>query len=195
MLKIVDKDGNILEERLQGNEQEVLSVETAAVMTNMLQSVMDSTLGTGHGARGWSYRFMRPAGGKTGTTQNFVDTWFVGFTPQIVAGVWIGFDSKVSLGKGKSGAVVALPVWARFMKRVHETLNLPEEDFELPPTVAQVEVCGDTYNVTSIYCPRRLKEVFVPGAEPKEPCPKHTAVAQYPKEKKDKKGRKREYQF
>ena len=199
VLRIVDKEGNILEERIQGNEHVVLSAETTAVMTSLLQSVMDMHKqtdqavwnGTGRGAR-IIYGFRRPAAGKTGTTQNFADTWFVGFTPQIVAGVWIGFDSKVSLGKRKSGAVVALPVWAQFMKRVHETLDLPEEDFELPTTLAEVEVCEDTYKVASIYCPKRLTEVFVPGADPKKPCPRHTVVTQYPSEKKQ---RKREYQF
>ena len=202
--KIVDKNGNMLEERVQGSEHEVLSVETAAVMTSMLQSVMDMQKrtengiwwGTGHGARS-TYGFRRPAGGKTGTTQNFADTWFVGFTPQIVAGVWIGFDDyQNSLGARMSGAAVALPVWAQFMKKVHEELRLPVEEFVLPPTVAQVEVCGETYQAASIYCPTRFKEVFVPGSEPRMPCPDHTTLTEQVQDnKKEKKQVKREYQF
>ncbi len=197
VLKIVDKDGNVLEEQTQGKEQVALSVETAAVMTNMLQSVMDEPQGTGHGARRYPYRFLRPAAGKTGTTQNFADAWFVGFTPQIVAGVWIGFDSKkISLGKRMSGAVVALPVWAKFMKRVHKALDLPEEEFGLPPTVALVEVCGDTYQVASKNCPTRLKEVFVPGAEPKTVCPMHSGLITHrPGERKDAPLQKRPFHF
>ena len=199
--KIVDKDGNVLESQVQGKEHEVLSSETAAVMTSMLQSVLDMNKrtdrgiwrGTGRGSR-TAYGFRRPAAGKTGTTQNFADTWFVGFTPQIVAGVWIGFDDyKVSLGPRMSGAAVALPVWANFMKKAHGALELEQLDFEIPQGVAQVEVCGETYQVASIYCPARLKELFVPGAEPTAPCPDHTAI--YSGGSKEKKRTKREFQF
>jgi len=194
VLRIVDKDGNVLEDRLQGKENEVLSVETAAVMTSLLQSVMDDRNGTGYGAR--RDGFKRPAGGKTGTTQNFADAWFVGFTPQIVAGVWIGFDAKVSLGSGKSGATMARPVWTRFMKQAHEVLGLDVEDFEIPSGVAQVEVCGDTYQVASIYCPKRLNELFVPGSAPKRPCPTHTAFATPVRNERESREEKRKsYQF
>ena len=173
--RIIDKDGDVLEDRVQGKETVALSAETAAVAVNMLQSVMDEPKGTGyHGARR-VHRFRRPAAGKTGTTQNFADTWFVGFTPQIVAGVWIGFDAKVSLGDRMSGAVVAVPVWARFMKRIHEVLDLPPEAFELPATVPQLEVCDQTFEVATIYCPNPFKEVFLPGTEPVKTCPKHSA--------------------
>ena len=195
VLKVSDKGGNVLEERMQGTEEVVLSEATAAVMTSMMRSVMDMRGGTGRGAR-TEYRFRRPAAGKTGTTQNFADTWFVGFTPQIVAGVWVGFDSKVSLGKRMAGAVVAMPIWAKFMRRVHNLLNLPEEDFELPAAVEQVEVCGDTYEVASIYCPTRLKEVFIPGSAPKQTCPDHTAVERMDQRgDRTKKDPKRSYQF
>ncbi len=205
ILKITDKDGNVVESRVQGKEHEALSAEAAAVVTSMLRSVMDMRKqtpkgvwrGTGSSARS-AHGFRRPAAGKTGTTQNFADTWFVGFTPRIVAGVWIGFDDyRVSLGSGMSGAAVALPVWARFMKKLHETLDLPEEEFELPPGVAQLEVCGDTFEVASIYCPSRLDEVFVPGAEPTSPCPIHTAaVVRHPDLKKqDRENANRAYQF
>ena len=205
IVKITDKDGNLVESRVQGQEHEALSAEAAAVATSMLQSVMDMRKrtpkgiwrGTGSGARS-IYGFRRPAAGKTGTTQNFADAWFVGFTPQIVAGVWVGFDDyRVSLGSRMSGAAVALPVWAKFMKKIHETLDLPEDEFELPPGVAQLEVCGDTFEVASMYCPSRLEEVFVPGAEPTSPCPDHTAaVVRHPGLKKqDRENAKRAYQF
>ncbi len=205
IVKITDKDGSLMESRVQGQEHEALSAEAAAVATSMLQSVMDMRKqtpkgiwrGTGSGARS-IYGFRRPAAGKTGTTQNFADTWFVGFTPQIVAGVWVGFDDyRASLGSRMSGAAVALPVWAKFMKKAHETLDLPEEKFELPPGVARMEVCGDTFEVASMYCPSRLEEVFVPGAEPTSPCPDHTAaVVRHPGLKKqDRENAKRAYQF
>lgn len=205
ILKIADKDGNVIESRVHGREQEALSAEAAAMATSLLRSVMDMYKqtpkgvwrGTGTGARS-SYGFRRPAAGKTGTTQNFADAWFVGFTPQIVAGVWVGFDDyRVSLGSRMSGAVVALPVWAKFMKKAHEKLGLPREEFEMPPGVAQLEVCGDTFEVASMYCPNRLEEVFVPGSEPTSPCPDHTAaVVRTPGLKKqDRENAKRAYQF
>ena len=205
ILKITDKDGNVIESRVQGREREALSSEAAAVATSLLRSVLDMYKqtpkgvwrGTGTGARSF-YGFRRPAAGKTGTTQNFADAWFVGFTPQIVAGVWVGFDDyRVSLGSRMSGAAVALPVWAKFMKNAHEKLGLPREEFELPPGVAQLEVCGDTFEVASMYCPNRLEEVFVPGSEPTSPCPDHTAaVVRTPGLKKqDRENAKRAYQF
>ncbi|MDA0710196.1 MAG: PBP1A family penicillin-binding protein [bacterium] len=204
VLKIVDKNGNLLEESVQGREQAVLSEEVAAVVVNLMQSVLDMRVGhdyailngTGMGARtAWGFR--RPAGGKTGTTQNYADAWFVGYTSQIVCGVWVGFDSKVSMGSKMTGASVTMPLWAQFMKRAHAALNLPVEQFDMPATVPYAEVCGDTYEVASIYCPKKYTEVFVPGTEPKRPCPMHTSGAQSlpaPNES-SRSQKKREFQF
>ena len=93
-----------------------------------------------------------------------------------MAGVWVGLDAKVSLGDRMSGAVVAVPVWARFMKRAHTALELPVEDFEIPETVPQLDVCDQTYEVATIYCPNPFKEVFLPGTEPSKTCPKHASL-------------------
>ncbi len=196
--RIYGKSGEVLEEQVQGKEEVALSTETAAVMVSMMQSVMDEPRGTGHGARRFPYRFRRPAAGKTGTTQNFADAWFVGFTPRLVAGVWVGFDAKVSLGDRMSGAVVALPIWTNFMKRAHEALELSAEDFELPASVPRVEVCSDTYDVATIYCPSPFREVFIPGTEPARTCPMHTSKASVstpPKRKKKDSKPRGSYQF
>ena len=201
VLKIEDKNGNVLEENFQGRERAVLSEETAAVTVNLLRSVLDMRQGhndailngTGRSAR-TVYGFRRPAAGKTGTTQNYADAWFIGFTPQLVCGVWVGFDSKVSMGSRMSGASVALPIWAEFMKRAHDILDLPVEDFALPPNIPQVEICGDTHQVASIYCAKRYLEVFKPGTEPKRPCPTHTPNPQT-LPPTDQPKTKREYQF
>ena len=172
VLRIVREDGEVLERRERGEENEVLPAATAGVMTSMLQSVMEEG-GTGQGARKW-YGFRRPSAGKTGTTGKYADAWFVGFTPQIVAGVWVGFDEKISLGKAhRSGAAVALPVWARFMRRAHDALELPVEDFELPPDVLKLTVCGETYMLATEYCPSKLEEMFIKGTEPTELCSVH----------------------
>jgi len=175
ILKVVDKDGNVLEQRDKGAESEALKASTAAVMTSLLRSVVDDTAGgTGRNAR-LLFGFARPAGGKTGTTDHYTDAWFVGFTPQIVAGVWVGFDEKISLGNRQTGGQVALPVWARFMKRGHEALRLPVEDFEVPSDVTQIEVCGEHPGlIVSLYCPVRQREMFVKGTEPAEVCTFHT---------------------
>lgn len=203
VLKIVDKNGKVLEERVQGNEQAVLSEETAAVMTDLMRSVLDMREGrnyailngTGMGVRS-AYGFRLPAAGKTGTTQNYADSWFVGYTPQIVCGVWVGFDSKVSMGSRMTGATVAMPVWAEFMRRAHLALNLPPEDFYMPPTVPRVEVCAESYEVASIYCPKKYTEVFKPGTEPRQLCPKHTSGRINPSASQPgAPARKREFQF
>ena len=171
VLRVEDREGRTLEEREHGEEREALSPETAAVMVSLLESVMEPG-GTGYGARKW-YGFKRPAGGKTGTTGNFADAWFVGFTPQIACGVWVGYDQKLSLGPRKAGAAVALPVWARFMKAAHDTLGLPVVDFRMPPTVVQLDLCAETMKIATPYCPKVVHEVFKPGTEPTETCDLH----------------------
>jgi len=128
--------------------------------------------GTGYGARRW-YGFRRPAGGKTGTTGNFADAWFIGFTPQIACGVWVGYDQKLSLGPRKAGAAVALPVWARFMKAAHDTLGLPAVDFRMPPTLVRLDLCAETMKIANPYCPKVVHEVFKPGTEPTDTCDLH----------------------
>ena len=202
VLKIEDKNGNVLEENFQGREQAVLSEETAAVSVDMMRSVLDMHAGTngamlngtGRSTR-TAYGFRRPAAGKTGTTQNYADAWFIGFTPQIACGVWVGFDSKVSMGSRMSGAAVALPIWVEFMKRAHAILKLPVENFALPPSIPNVEICGDTYQVASIYCSKRYTEVFKPGTEPQRPCPMHTANTPNSPDQPGKPKTEREYQF
>ncbi|MCX6827005.1 MAG: PBP1A family penicillin-binding protein, partial [candidate division Zixibacteria bacterium] len=101
ILKIIDRYGNILEDNSNIQKEEVLSAQTAYIMVNMMQSVIDN--GTGRGAR--ALGFTRPAAGKTGTSDGFCDNWFVGFTPQITTGVWIGIDDNTSIGKNQTGGV------------------------------------------------------------------------------------------
>jgi penicillin-binding protein 1A len=109
--RIVDRHGNILEENLPA-KVDVMSAQTAKQMDEMLQDVI--TQGTGKEARGLKVK----AGGKTGTTDNYMDAWFIGYTRDFVTGVWVGHDKKVSLGEGASGGHVAAPIWLDFMKKV-----------------------------------------------------------------------------
>ena len=165
--RILDRDGNIIEEN-QPYEEEVLSAPTAYVVTTMLQSVMDDPGGTGRGAR--LNNFTRPAGGKTGTTDEYTDAWFIGFTPQMVTGVWMGFaEGMIPIGDNQTGARAALPVWTEFMIGAHQ--GLPIEDFHVPPGVVFKTVCEETKLLINESCPLTHREVFIKGTEPIEKCP------------------------
>ncbi len=124
--KIVAPGGRVLEEN-EPEMERVLSKETAYIMTYMLQSVIQS--GTGRRAR-FLGKFL---GGKTGTTNDYVDAWFIGFSPRVLTGVWVGYDKPVSMGKGKTGAVAALPVWIDVMRQAIK--KYPATQFPLAPGI------------------------------------------------------------
>lgn len=144
ILRIEDKDGMLID-KFVSESREAISEETAYIVTDMMRSAIDQ--GTGVAAR-YRYNFQRPAAGKTGTTQDYADAWFVGFTPQLVAGVWVGFDDqRISFtGDYGQGARAALPIWAIFMHDVYEQLNLPLEDFQPPASgnVVPVKFCRES---------------------------------------------------
>ena len=167
--KIEDRYGNTIREYYPA-QYEVLSEETAFLMTNLMQTVMDR--GTGGSAR-WKYNFTRPAAGKTGTTQGWSDAWFVGFTPQIAAGVWFGVDDyQVSLGKGQDGSKAALPSWAQFMRDSHKILELPRVNFQKPSGVIVSEICSVSKMGSRKACPIE-KELYKSGTEPSQKCRIH----------------------
>ncbi len=167
--KIEDRYGNIIKEYYP-DRKEVLSEETAFLMTNLMQTVMDR--GTGGSAR-WKYKFNRPAAGKTGTTQGWSDAWFVGFTPQIAAGCWFGVDDfKVPLGPGQDGSRAALPAWAKFMKAAHDTLKYPIVKFDMPSGIQYKEICNVTKKLPLPACPVE-NEIFKKGTEPTQSCKVH----------------------
>ena len=167
--KIEDRYGNTIRE-YHPAQYEVLSEETAYLMTNLMQTVMDR--GTGGSAR-WKYNFTRPAAGKTGTTQGWSDAWFVGFTPQIAAGVWFGVDDyQVSLGKGQDGSKAALPSWANFMRDSHIMLELPRVNFQKPDGILVSEICSVSKMRSRKACPIE-KEVYKVGTGPSQKCRIH----------------------
>ena len=172
ILRIEDKDGNIIEEN-QPERHEVLSPETAYIMTNM----MEDNINGGTGVRVRNY-FWGPAAGKTGTTQEYGDAWFIGFTPHLTAGTWVGFDDKVihfTTADGQGGHAAA-PIWARFMKYVYDdqSIGLPPGTFVQPPGVERDTICVETKKLATPFCPERTEEIFnkkyVPGK-----CDKHTS--------------------
>jgi len=167
--RVEDRYGNVIKEYFPIRE-EVLREESAYVMTSMLQTVLDK--GTGGSAR-WKYNFYHPAGGKTGTTQNWTDAWFVGFSKQIAAGVWMGVDDpRVSLGKGQDGTKAALPAWARFMAAAHDTLGLKRQNFQRPDGVVDVTICTVTKDKPTNLCSVET-EIFIKGTEPSQICKEH----------------------
>jgi penicillin-binding protein 1A len=167
--KVVDRYGNILEENGVAPRQAVLPAPTAFMMTSLMSSVMDDSGGTGASAR--TRGFQRPAGGKTGTSDNFCDAWFVGYTPQMTAGCWIGFDDKTSLGHNQTGSMNALPIWTDFMMAAHE--NLPIDGFTEPPGISHETICIESGKKASPNCPHIRDEVFVSEYMIDEICPLH----------------------
>jgi penicillin-binding protein 1A len=167
---VEDRFGNVLYESYS-KRSEILSKATSYIMTNLLESVVNA--GTGGRLR-WKYQFNKPAAGKTGTTNDFTDAWFVGFTPALTAGVWVGLDDpQLSLGRGESGAIAALPIWADFINRVYEYLDIRESTFQQPADVIRLQVCEDSGALANDYCPRILDEVFNVKYHPSEMCPIH----------------------
>ncbi len=169
ILKIVDRYDNVLEDNSAIQKEEVLGAETAYIMVNMLQSVMEPG-GTGYGAR-WR-GFTRPAGGKTGTSDDFRDNWFMGFTPQITTGVWVGFDDNTSIGYNMTGSANALPIWTQIMLAAHQ--DKPVEDFTVPPGIITADVCAESGKLATKYCKDVTKEVFTAATLPKDSCDIHT---------------------
>ena len=122
--KVEDYDGRVLEENYP-EVKDVISARTARVMVSMLREVVL------HGTAAAAAKMNHPLGGKTGTTNDFTDAWFIGFSPSMTCGVWVGFDEKKTLGNKETGAVAALPIWMDFMKVALQGKD--SEDFVAPP--------------------------------------------------------------
>jgi penicillin-binding protein 1A len=145
--KITDRKGNVLEENLppaheaDSEREQIVSPQTAYLMTSLLQSVVQH--GTGLKAR----ELGRPVAGKTGTTDEYLDAWFIGYTPQLVAGVWVGIDDEQTLGDKETGAQAALPIWVSFMSAAMK--NRPIADFQVPPGIDFMKINPYTGQVSS----------------------------------------------
>jgi penicillin-binding protein 1A len=188
--RIEDRDGRVIESNTS-EIREVLSKETAFIMSSMLRSVING--GTGSGTRRW---FNGPAGGKTGTTQDYADAWFIGFTPNMVAGVWTGFDDRriTFTGSYGQGSVAAAPIWGRFMKYVYgdKRIPLPVRDFTIPEGVTQEKICLDSQNLANPFCPNTVTEYvnakYFPGY-----CTMHASTSGSPGEESQPRERTIEY--
>jgi len=178
ILKVEDKNGKVLEEN-RPTAEEVLSPETALTMTSMMESVLEN--GTAASAR--ALGFTLPAAGKTGTTDDYSDAWFVGYVPGVVTGVWVGFDRKQKIGPGMTGAAAALPVWVDVM--LAATKNRPPQDFPVPSGVVSRLICTETGLLANPACPSTEIELFREGSEPTGYCNVHTGTAKPPAETPD----------
>ena len=171
--RIEDKDGNILEEtRVESNE--VVSPQTAYMMTHLMRGVMEQGTGAAASVLDW------PLAGKTGTTDKYTDAWFIGFSSTLCAGVWVGHDKPVPLGKRQTGAAAALPIWQDFFSRViddvrnkaagYGVVDFQPADFEVPPNLVFVEIDRKTGLLATPICRYPFREVFFPGTEPSRFC-------------------------
>ncbi|MFA7710638.1 MAG: PBP1A family penicillin-binding protein [Candidatus Neomarinimicrobiota bacterium] len=174
IIRIKDRYGNTIAQ-YNPRQELVLSEETAYLTTSLLESAVNN--GTGVGARS-VYGFRLPAAGKTGTTNNFNDAWFIGFTPYMVAGVWVGVDNPaISLGNRQSGAAAALPVWANFMREAHKAKDWGAKSFQKPDGIVEVQICSETKLLPSQYCPLET-EVFTKQTVPTEHCQIHKEIGE-----------------
>ncbi len=163
ILKVVDRDGNILEENLP-KAKEVMKAVNAAMICDMLRTAVER--GTGARAKIAG----RTVAGKTGTTNDYVDAWFNGFTPELVTIVQFGFDMPKTLGKGKAGGSVCGPVWKQFMEPVLK--NYPNKDFPVPDGAVRCRVCMGTGKLASKGCPGNevVSQVYPIESQPLVEC-------------------------
>jgi penicillin-binding protein 1A len=112
--------------------------------------------------------FMEPAAGKTGTTNDCSDAWYIGYTPELAVGVWSGFDVKRSMGSKMTGAVVSLPTWTSVMKAHYRDHR--GEPFVEPAGIVHRVVCDETGLLVGTRCEKARREVFIEGTEPKHTC-------------------------
>jgi penicillin-binding protein 1B len=143
----------------------IARADTTFLVTNMMRSVINE--GTAASARGMG--FSQDAAGKTGTTNDLRDAWFVGFTPELLTAVWVGFDDNQPLGL--SGSQAALPIWTRFMMAALS--GRPSVPFEAPAGIAFASIDRDTGKLAQPACPRVITEAFLSGTEPTEACELH----------------------
>ncbi len=165
-LALVQDTAGTMLEQAKFEPRSVVSKETTYLITNMLEDVIQR--GTGQMAKSIG----RPIAGKTGTTNDFSDAWFIGFTPNLAVGVWVGFDDLRPLGETESGAHAALPIWIDFMREALP--KLPLVPFEIPDDILFVRVDPSTGLLAPDQGDQGTVEIFAKGTEPTQPAPQRT---------------------
>src|SRR5262245_2535228 len=166
VLRVTDDQGRTLEQPRSPPPPRVVHEETVFLVTNMLRSVLNE--GTGAASR--ALGFALDGAGKTGTTNDLRDAWFAGYTPDLLAVVWVGFDDYTPIGL--PGSRAALPIWVEFMK---EALAGTKAQRFLPPMegVVFMDIDKDTGLLATPSCPKVISEAFIAGTEPQERCSAH----------------------
>lgn len=139
---------------------QLISPSTAYLITSILQGAVEEPGGTGGAARALG----RPVAGKTGSTNGYYDGWFIGYTPDVASGVWVGFDQEKSIGAGEVGGRVALPIWLEVMKMAHE--GLPIRNFTVPDGIVFANIDNKTGQLASSASSEVVRQAFRDGTEP-----------------------------
>ena len=177
--RIEDRHGQVIKEFIP-NSREIKDESVVYLLRDMMRSVVDG--GTGGSLR-WKYKFHAPAAGKTGTTNSKADAWFVGYTPQLALGVWVGMDDPaVSLGEKQFGSSAALPIFARAIHDIYrngdfaylnESIQFDDKaDWHRPSGIVEVEICAETYDKATPMCPLS-REIYLKDHRPRQSCQKH----------------------
>lgn len=161
--KVIDNTGKLLLENNPDSEK-VLSEDTAFIVTSLLTSVIKGKSGTGRLAK----LSQMPAAGKTGTTNNDNDKWFVGYTPYYVGAVWYGFDSPASIRNAGVTSNISAKIWGMVMENVHKGMSVKE--FEEPAGIVKETICTKTGKLASSGCSYKSTEYFISGTEPTKNC-------------------------
>ena len=166
IIRVIDADGGTAYDNPPHSER-VISPQTAFQMVSMLEDVI--ARGTASAARTWGIRFA--AGGKTGTTDDFKDAWFVGFSSSVVAGVWVGFDQPRTIGRDAYGSRYALPIWSDFMRRAAQ--RRPPQPFEAPSGLHDEQLCSVSYLRPVEGCPVYIEYFKENDDVPSRLCTEH----------------------
>ena len=158
VLKVTDREGNVLEEN-RPEPKDAIRADTAYVLTNLLRGVVLRGTAAKAASLNW------PIGGKTGTTDDYSDAWFIGFDPDMTLGVWVGYDQKKPLGPAMTGAEAALPIWMQIMKEwIGDRKDQPK--FQAPGNIVFVSVDKGTGDATDPGTPGSISEAFIAGTQP-----------------------------
>jgi penicillin-binding protein 1A len=176
--RVTTADGRVLYESTV-TSSEVVSPTTAYLVTSMLEDVVDA----GTAAQVRSLGFQMPAAGKTGTTNDYRDAWFIGYTPTLVTGVWVGYDKPRTIVPGGYAAQLAVPLWTRFMTAA--TRGDRPRSFRAPDSIVGVEICPLSGKLATDECRRdpqvhTYTEHFAHGTAPGDFCPYHWSTRRTP---------------
>jgi len=156
----IDPKKNIDANLFFQDDDQLIKPTTAYLITSLLKGVVEDPHGTGGRAKALG----REVAGKTGTTNGYYDAWFVGYTPQIATGVWVGFDQARTLGKGEVGGRSALPIWLEYMKAAHE--DLPQMTFPVPDGIVFANIDSETGELASSSSNSIIRQAYLEGTEP-----------------------------